>query len=301
MPFLVRPPASAAAADDILPTYAIMKPDAGERRILHDLVTWSWRVTQHDFDDVEFADALKELEKDARSKRRHAHAVAGELVGHNEKPSLDELWAAEARKMLEQAAYGYETDDQSSADAETDAAIDDAKAKILETLKYVSVPVKRAPSSSSENGAKKLREWLKCIDRTRQTNGYLKYSDLRHERPMLVTRGLDHNTPATLYQPAYVAYNDVKRIHGQPPADPGTKSSRSRSEVVPRVLASFLEHCFRGPYNLDYTLNFGLKDVLDLFLHNNCSHLLKITAGLDPDLVLNPTSPSFLELRFLGL
>jgi hypothetical protein len=108
MPLLIQPPRFSSAARDPGLVYTIIEPDPSEQIILQDLQTWGWRVTQHDFGDEEFIDALKLIEKDIKRRRRQTHAIAGELYGYNERPTLEDIWAKEAERMLGEDAYEAE-------------------------------------------------------------------------------------------------------------------------------------------------------------------------------------------------
>jgi hypothetical protein len=105
MPLLVQPPRYSAAPDHSSLIYTIIEPDQSEQIILQDLQTWGWRVTQHGFGDEDFIDALKQVEKDVKRRRRQTHVIAGELHGYNEGPTLEEVWAREAERMLGNSAY----------------------------------------------------------------------------------------------------------------------------------------------------------------------------------------------------
>lgn len=90
MPFLIRPPLHFPDATSTAPAYTLIEPDQNDRSILRDLRDWGWRITCHQFDDEDFIDALKQVERDAKKRRRQTHAIAGDLYGYNERPTLDD-------------------------------------------------------------------------------------------------------------------------------------------------------------------------------------------------------------------
>lgn len=105
MPFLIRPASDSAAAEDPRLVYTLIEPDHEERLILQDLHDWGWCITQHEFGDDDYIAALKLIEKDVKKRRRQTHAIAGELHGYCERPSLDDIWKQEVDRMLCGSAY----------------------------------------------------------------------------------------------------------------------------------------------------------------------------------------------------
>jgi hypothetical protein len=105
MPFLIQPASDSVAAEHPSLVHTLIEPDPSERLILQDLQAWGWRVTQHNFGDDEFIAALKQIEKDVKRRRRQTHAIAGELHGYHERPTLEDIWEHEAERMLGESAY----------------------------------------------------------------------------------------------------------------------------------------------------------------------------------------------------
>jgi hypothetical protein len=108
MPFLVRPPLDLAVAENLGCTYTLIEPDDSEWSMLQDMHQWGWHITRHNFGDEVFIDALKQIERDVKRRRRHTHAIGGELIGYQTRPTLEDLWYEEGEKMLEQRAYEEE-------------------------------------------------------------------------------------------------------------------------------------------------------------------------------------------------
>ncbi|KAH7068806.1 hypothetical protein BKA63DRAFT_569679 [Paraphoma chrysanthemicola] len=205
MPFLVRPPPEHAATDEYSHTYTIIEPDANDRTILRDLQHWGWLVSQHDFDDEDFIYALKGTEKDTRERKRNTHAVAGEMLSHRCKPTLEELWELEARRMLENTVYDEESNE--ALNNEHPLPVDGREESVV-----IDAEQEEDPRLQTA-----VKTWLKHIDRTRQTNGFLDYDDSQHEQPRLLIRRLDHSPTDAAYNPAYAMYADLNREHGRPP------------------------------------------------------------------------------------
>jgi hypothetical protein len=108
MPFLIRPPQTSAEAEDPGCRYTLIEPDDSEWSMLRDMHKWGWIITRHDFGDDLFIDALKQIEEDIKRRRRHTHAIAGELIGYKARPTLEDLWYEEGEKMLNRQAYEEE-------------------------------------------------------------------------------------------------------------------------------------------------------------------------------------------------
>jgi hypothetical protein len=105
MPFVIRPPLNSTAADDPSLIFTVVEPEPYERLILRDLKARYWRITRHGFGDDEFIDALKQIEKDIKKRRRQTHAIGGELYGYNARRTLEQIWELEAERMLNKEAY----------------------------------------------------------------------------------------------------------------------------------------------------------------------------------------------------
>jgi hypothetical protein len=188
MPFLIRPPPESSIAEEPSYTLTLIDPDHNDRSILQDLKRWGWRIARHDFDDDEFIEALKQAEQDVKKQRRHAHAVGKDMVGYTPRPTLEDVWHDEAERMLLEEAYEHEKEErQGEAEMYVSAF---ATPDTCSTVTYLG------------------RNWLRHIDRTRQTNGFLDYVDHERERPRLVTRGLDHRSVDVEREPARVHYFD---------------------------------------------------------------------------------------------
>jgi hypothetical protein len=188
MPFLIRPPPESSIAEEPSYTLTLIDPDHNDRSILQDLKRWGWRINRHDFDDDEFIEALKQAEQDLKKQRRHAHAVGKDMVGYTPRPTLEDVWHDEAERMLLEEAYEHEKEERQG-----------------EAEMYVSA---FATPDTCSTVTHRGRNWLRHIDRTRQTNGFLDYVDRERERPRLVTRGLDHRAVNAEREPARVHYFD---------------------------------------------------------------------------------------------
>jgi hypothetical protein len=105
MPFVIRPPLNSTAADDPSLIFTILEPEPYERLILRDLKAWYWRITRHGFGNDDFIDALKQIEKDIKKRRRQTHAIGGELYGYNARRTLEQVWELEAERMLNEETY----------------------------------------------------------------------------------------------------------------------------------------------------------------------------------------------------
>jgi hypothetical protein len=105
MPFVIRPPLNSTAADDPSLIFTVVEPEPYERLILRDLKARYWRITRHGFGDDEFIDALKQIEKDIKKRRRQTYAIGGELYGYNARRTLEQIWELEAERMLNKEAY----------------------------------------------------------------------------------------------------------------------------------------------------------------------------------------------------
>jgi hypothetical protein len=187
MPFVIRPPLDTAAANNPSLIYTIIEPDTSERSILQDLQAWDWRVTQYDFGDEDYTNALTQIERDIKKRRRQSYAIAGELHGYNKRPTLEEVWEFEAERMLEEAAYVERKDPRRTPIIEYD---DECESRSQNAEMYVSDHLALLITLLLLTYQ---RTWLHAIDRTRQTNGFLEYTDPEGAYPKLVTRGLDHN------------------------------------------------------------------------------------------------------------
>lgn len=105
MPFLIRPASDSAATEDPSLVHTLIEPDHNEQLILQDLQTCGWRITRHEFSDDDFVAALMHVEKDVKRRRRQTHAIAGELHGYRERPTLEDIWEYEVEGMLGESAY----------------------------------------------------------------------------------------------------------------------------------------------------------------------------------------------------
>lgn len=108
MPFVIRPPLHSAVADDPSLTLTLVDPDHNDRAMLRDLQRWDWRVTRLNFDDEEFIEALVEVERDMKKRRRQTHAMDEDLVGYTPRPTLEDIWHDEAETKLMEEAYAEE-------------------------------------------------------------------------------------------------------------------------------------------------------------------------------------------------
>jgi hypothetical protein len=105
MPFIIQPPLRFATANDQRLIYTIIEPNQSECTNLQDLQGWGWRITRHHFGNEEFIEVFKQIEKDIERRRRQTHAIAGELHGYHERPTLMDSWAQEVERMLGERAY----------------------------------------------------------------------------------------------------------------------------------------------------------------------------------------------------
>ncbi|KAF2829315.1 hypothetical protein CC86DRAFT_437077 [Ophiobolus disseminans] len=182
MPFLIRPPLNSAAAEEHSLILTLIEPDKNDCSMLRDLRDWGWRISRHDFHDEEFIEALTQSERNAKQRRRHTRTVGNELYGYVEKPTLEDIWMEEAPDRFLEELDDEEMKERTGAGTAKKDAEDEAEMY--------------------------CREWLRHIDRTLQTNGYLDYVDGERDRPRLVTRGLDHSDAVSTRVPARIHYFD---------------------------------------------------------------------------------------------
>lgn len=98
MPFLISPPLHSPYTSNPLYTYTIPTLYDYEQPIIRDLETWGWIVTWHREDDKEYIDALKEIDKAEKRRRRRTQMVFGEMVGEGPRLTLEEVWEAEGKR-----------------------------------------------------------------------------------------------------------------------------------------------------------------------------------------------------------
>lgn len=108
MPFIVAPPED--FEDALLLT--VIDADHSEVDMLRDLRDWGWNIVRRDSQDPEFIDALAQIEKDIRRRRRRTHAIAGEITGYRERPTLEEVWEVEARKKQRESLWILPEEDE---------------------------------------------------------------------------------------------------------------------------------------------------------------------------------------------
>jgi hypothetical protein len=227
MPFLIRPPPDSVEAENPGSTHTLLVPDESEWSMLRDLCQWGWRITRHDFGDDIFIDALKQTKKDTKRRRRHTHAIAGELLGYTEGPTLEDLWCEEGEKMHAKKAYEEQKKVLGRQLVEEHEPFTEKKHS-QEAEKCVSGPVlSSAIATAQDVPLTNFSTWLRSVDRTWQMNGHLEYFDVTGEQPRLVTQGLDHICEAAIHEPARVRYHQTHNIPRQRPY--GISVTRPRS------------------------------------------------------------------------
>jgi hypothetical protein len=107
MAYLIQPPAQSVDACNPLFTYSIEYPSSSEMSVsmILDFQDWGWQVSLHRPNDPVYLEAMADLERAIKKRRRRTQLAFGDVVSDAPRLTLEEIWEGEAKRSLKAGLY----------------------------------------------------------------------------------------------------------------------------------------------------------------------------------------------------
>jgi hypothetical protein len=105
MAYLIQPPAQSVDACNPLFTYSIEGTTRSEKAMILDFQDWGWEVSLHRPNDPVYLEAMADLDRAIKKRRRRTQLVFGDVVNDASRLTLEEIWEGEAMRRLKAGLY----------------------------------------------------------------------------------------------------------------------------------------------------------------------------------------------------